>query len=445
MQKIFSKIYFFLRFITPVIFIAGIIFYLSAQLGLGDIKNNYLETILRKGAHFTEYGLLTFFVWRLLYNGWKFMLVVSFWLTLVLVTLYAGSDEFHQTFVVGRSGKMIDVVIDFLSIFTILQIILFFIKKKIKYIILALGSLTLFASIMGTMIWKYHQETSHLKSVHSVKISTGGINNDGKQEEGLSNSSKESKIKFSQNNYINSDNLDIVPGEKEDVIKNSKKNKNKNIILPNKVIYDVPFTTQSPFAKWDELHEEACEEASLIMLKYYNDKIERPSLSKNSLSKKVAEEEIEKLVKYQIKKYGDFYDTDVKTTKQIGEDFYKLDNLKIIENFTIEDLKKELAQGDIILVPTAGRELGNQNFTPPGPLYHNLVIIGYDNKAMIDSAGRKSKGIFITNDPGTRNGQNYKYNQQVLYKAVHDFPGNINKISEGPKRAIILKQSPVPY
>ena len=31
----------------------------------------------------------------------------------------------------------------------------------------------------------------------------------------------------------------------------------------------VPFTSQAPFALWDPLHEEACEEASLLMVYYY--------------------------------------------------------------------------------------------------------------------------------------------------------------------------------
>ncbi len=449
MKKIFSKIHFFLRFIVPVIFVAGIIFYLSAQPGLGDIKNNVTETFLRKGAHFTEYGVLAFFVWRLFYNGLGFLVGPVFWFSLILTTLYACLDEFHQTLVVGRSGKPIDVLVDFLSIFIILQFILFFVGRKVKNIGLALVGIICLFVVVGMMAWQPYKADKNLKQQKTISetvsinagsdidennksqdILTTGV---GNIEEGVEGDSVSSKS-FGGKDFVGGD---IENEDLNDELLDAEK-------LPEKVVYKVPFTTQAPFAKWDELHEEACEEASLIMLKYYNDgKVENPAsagqepgLSK--IPKLEAEKEIQQLVKYQIKKYGDYFDTDAETTKEIGEDFYGLKNLKIVKNFTIQDLKKELARGNIILVPTAGRELGNPNFTPPGPLYHNLVIIGYDDSQTVDSAGHKAKGVFITNDPGTRRGQNYKYDQQVLYDAIHDFPGDVNKILDGEKRAIVL-------
>ena len=451
MKKIFSKINFFLQFVVPVIFMAGIIFYLSAQPGLGDIKNNIIETFLRKGAHFTEYGVLSFFVWRLFYKGWGFSIKPTFWFSLILTTLYACSDEFHQTLVAGRSGKPIDVLVDFLSIFIILQFILFVVGRKIKNVGLALMGIMCLFGVVGVMAWQSYKtvENSKRETVSnsednilidiksdidknnkSQDILTTGV---GNIEEGVEGDSVSSKS-FGDKDFVGGD---IENEDLNDELLDAEK-------LPEKVRQKVPFTTQAPFSKWDELHEESCEEASLIMLKYYNDrKVENPAFAGqesglSKIPKAEAEKEIQKLIKYQIEKYGDYFDTDAKTTKGIGEDFYRLKNLKIIEKFTIQDLKKELAQGNIILVPTAGRELGNPNFTPPGPLYHNLVIIGYDDKQTVDSAGHKAQGVFITNDPGTRRGQNYKYNQQTLYQAIHDFPGDVHKILEGPKRAIVL-------
>ncbi len=448
MKKIFSKINFFLQFVVPVIFMAGIIFYLSAQPGLGDIKNNVMEIFLRKGAHFTEYGVLAFFVWRLFYNGWGFLVKPAFWFSLVLTTLYACSDEFHQTLVAGRSGKPVDVLVDFLSILIILQFILFFVRRKIKNVGLALVGIMCLFVVVSMMAWQSDEVGKNLKQQVVLKtvltnaesdidknnksqdILTTGV---GNIEEGVEGDSVSSKS-FGDKDFVGGD---IENEDLNDELLDAEK-------LPEKVRQKVPFTTQAPFSKWDELHEESCEEASLIMLKYYNDrKVENPAFAGqesglSKIPKAEAEKEIQKLIKYQIEKYGDYFDTDAKTTKGIGEDFYRLKNLKIIEKFTIQDLKKELAQGNIILVPTAGRELGNPNFTPPGPLYHNLVIIGYDDKQTVDSAGHKAQGVFITNDPGTRRGQNYKYDQQVLYKAIHDFPGDVDKILEGEKRAIVL-------
>ena len=61
-------------------------------------------------------------------------------------------------------------------------------------------------------------------------------------------------------------------------------------------------------------------------------------------------------------------------------------------------------------MPSAGRELGNPNFKSPGPIYHNLVIRGYTKD-----------GKFITNDPGTRKGEQYIYDQDVVMAAIHDW------------------------
>ena len=39
--------------------------------------------------------------------------------------------------------------------------------------------------------------------------------------------------------------------------------------IPEKFLNPVAFTSQAPYAKWDELHDEACEEASMIIAHYY--------------------------------------------------------------------------------------------------------------------------------------------------------------------------------
>ncbi len=455
MKKIFSKINFFLQFVVPVIFMAGIIFYLSAQPGLRSTFSNPIELLLRKSAHFTEYGLLAFFIWRFLRIGLQKSISISSWESVLLSSLYAVSDEIHQLFVFGRSGRMSDIFIDSLGILFVIYLLIAKYykrnsqKKWTKFIWRSGVFLLIFLIIIGTRAWLARQNTTIKQQ--ELKQQELKINN--------KRDSEKKEIKKEEKDRVGEDTI----SRKNQKVQISQKwaDKKDNVEkptepLPAKINLQVPFTTQSPFSKWDELHEESCEEASLIMLKYYNDergkypasagrepgvlssdkKVERPGLSK--IPKAEAEEEIQKLVKYQIKKYGDYFDTDVKTTKEIGEDFYRLKNLKIIENFTIQDLKRELAQGNIILVPTAGRELGNPNFTPPGPLYHNLVIIGYDDKQTVDSTGHKAQGVFITNDPGTRRGQNYKYNQQTLYQAIHDFPGDVNKILEGQKKAIVL-------
>ena len=77
-----------------------------------------------------------------------------------------------------------------------------------------------------------------------------------------------------------------------------------------------------------------------------------------------------------------------------------------------EDIKKALSENRLVIVPTDGQKLKNPNFTQPGPPRHMLVIVGYDDTTR----------EFITNDPGTRKGEGYRYSQDVLYEAILDYP-----------------------
>lgn len=66
--------------------------------------------VLRKIAHFSEYAILVALLWRAAREratGDR-ALIAAYALTVA----YAGTDEFHQTFVSGRVGTWRDVVID---------------------------------------------------------------------------------------------------------------------------------------------------------------------------------------------------------------------------------------------------------------------------------------------------------------------------------------------
>lgn len=189
--------------------------------------------------------------------------------------------------------------------------------------------------------------------------------------------------------------------------------------LPSKIIIDVPFTSQAPFANWDAYHEDACEEAAIIMVKYY--------LDKKNLSKEDADREIMSLIDFEIKNYGGYIDSDTKQMMDMSKKFYGITNMKAVYDFKKEDIKKYLALGKPIIIPAAGRLLGNPNFKNPGPLYHALVLTGYNGDWI------------ITNDPGTRKGEDYRYKIDVLYKAIHDFPGDKNNIEQGRKAMIVLE------
>jgi VanZ family protein len=90
----------------------GVIFILSAQPALPHYPDTLFDLILKKAAHMIGYAMLAFLLWRALSRG-RGALSRSASVTAFLVSvLYAASDEYHQTFVPGRSGALSDVGLD---------------------------------------------------------------------------------------------------------------------------------------------------------------------------------------------------------------------------------------------------------------------------------------------------------------------------------------------
>lgn len=89
----------------------GAIFYLSNQpdlsSGLGAI-----DLVGRKIVHAVEFGALWLLWWRALRSKLGEEASMALALAFAVVLAYAGLDEYHQTFVEGRSGSPVDVAID---------------------------------------------------------------------------------------------------------------------------------------------------------------------------------------------------------------------------------------------------------------------------------------------------------------------------------------------
>ena len=98
------------------------------------LKEEILTPIVRKIAHFSIYAILGIFTisFTLTFEDKKTNQKIVY--SLIFCILYAITDEFHQTFIPGRSGKIIDIFIDSLgALVGILFIILItIIINKIK-------------------------------------------------------------------------------------------------------------------------------------------------------------------------------------------------------------------------------------------------------------------------------------------------------------------------
>lgn len=181
------------------------------------------------------------------------------------------------------------------------------------------------------------------------------------------------------------------------------------------------FTPQAPTGNWENPYGEACEEVSLLIAR---------SAITGDLDAFSDPVETERLILDLVERQKDmldgiWIDTDAALTKRIGEELLGLE-IEIIENPTIEIIESELLKNHPIIIPAAGKELKNPFFSGEGPDYHMNVIVGFD------------RDDFIVQEPGTRRGEGYKYNKNLIMSAINDWDQAADVLS-GEKRVLVVK------
>lgn len=190
--------------------------------------------------------------------------------------------------------------------------------------------------------------------------------------------------------------------------------------LPVSMNLAVPFTSQAPSGNWDEPYQEACEEASVYMVHAYFTGVDEGKIPSDT-----ADQDLLTIVEFEMELYGFYKDTTAEQTGMFAELMYG-HTYQVLRDPTIEEIQRKLVQGHPIIVPAAGRMLGNPYFTAPGPLYHMLVIRGYTGD-----------GQFIVNDPGTSRGEAYLYDFDTIMNAMHDWNEG-GEITDGGKVVLVL-------
>jgi VanZ family protein len=130
MTRSLSLVTRYLRYWLPVLLWMGVIFVGSSQPKLPFVLNKTADFITKKAGHVIEYGVLAFLLWRALSKEKGWPALPSFGGAFVLSLLYAISDEFHQTFVPGRSGRLTDVGFDVLGALLALGLVWWFTKDE---------------------------------------------------------------------------------------------------------------------------------------------------------------------------------------------------------------------------------------------------------------------------------------------------------------------------
>ncbi len=204
----------------------------------------------------------------------------------------------------------------------------------------------------------------------------------------------------------------------------------KKGILPEKKIeekeyplLDIPFIPQAPLGEWDNpIYQDGCEEAASLMAIYWARGLD--------LNNQIAKEGIAAISQYQEDNFGGFIDTSVfDTMERIIKGYFGYSRVRVEKNIVLSDIIQEIEKGNAVIVPTNGRLLNNPYYTPPGPERHNLIIRGYDSNTK----------EFIVNDNGTKRGELYRYDQDVMYNAIRDYPtGDHLPITKIEKNMIVV-------
>lgn len=187
------------------------------------------------------------------------------------------------------------------------------------------------------------------------------------------------------------------------------------VVIPARFALNVPFTSQAPHANWELPYQEACEEASALTVHYF--------YSGKTFTLDSADEALLGVVDFENEYFGYYKDTTAAETAELMQAYWGYTHVDVLEDPTVLELKGHIAAGRPVIVPAAGKQLGNPNFSNDGPLYHMLVLTGYTEDA------------FITNDVGTRLGEDYVYQIDTIMDAMHDW--NNGDVENGAKRVIV--------
>ncbi len=189
----------------------------------------------------------------------------------------------------------------------------------------------------------------------------------------------------------------------------------------------IPFVVQAPHGNWAQPYQDACEEAAITMLDAYYE-----GARYEHMYAWKADKEILDLVALEREVLGYDRDTDLTTIALLIESYFSFDAF-ISEDPSLQSIKQQIDQGRPVVVPAWGRDLVNPYFTPPGPTYHTIVVSGYDDEAQ----------EFITQEPGTKRGRNFRYGYEDLMAAMSDFISDKKGLpmAGGPRRALFTSKT----
>ena len=91
---------------------------------ISEATLNLIHFMVRKAGHFSEYAIFALLAGRALRTSSRKLLRQQwFWLSFLVVVVYALGDEFHQSFVPSRTASIYDSMIDMFGGLTALALL----------------------------------------------------------------------------------------------------------------------------------------------------------------------------------------------------------------------------------------------------------------------------------------------------------------------------------
>lgn len=233
---------------------------------------------------------------------------------------------------------------------------------------------------------------------------------------------------------IKEEDIEEIKIEESEIDEPKVEESRKTEIPSSRKILDVKFYSQFPSRDYGLPFDEYCEEASLLNGIYYLTN-RTPTIDEYLIDLNIIKEMEDKL--FWINWYKN---TSIKQTNLILQLFQNQDSFdiylntkteekkeeliqtltqktkykgwvlwKIIYNPTINDLTNAINRWSPVILPVYWRGINNIYFTPPWPVYHNILLKWYDLEN------------FIFNEVWTIRGDGYVYSKNLIMNNIHDF------------------------
>jgi len=187
--------------------------------------------------------------------------------------------------------------------------------------------------------------------------------------------------------------------------------------------------SQAPTGSWEQPYQDACEEAALLMAHRW--------VTGTSVTRAEANVELLRMIQFQNDVFGDYRDTSAARSAELFRRFYQSEAVRLVPSAALADVKRELAHGNIVLLPMAGRRLNGPYYRSPGPLYHMLLIRGYDEDTK----------EFVVNDDGTNTkGEAFRFSSAAIERSWNDWDHEANTLAppRAPKPMIVVSRNTKP-